>query len=126
MLLALCISGAMAQNPTLSRVTAAPETDETQLFIQQFHRILNQVINDYPNRFKNIITGPVSEEESDVFLVSAALPVALPATHGEGCHHQRHQRHHRPKNFSNSNCAANSSRGRPCYNMRTPGANIST
>ena len=76
MLLALCISGAMAQNPTLSSVTAAPETDETQLFIQQFHRILNQVINDYPNRFKNIITGPVSEEESDVFLVSAALPEA--------------------------------------------------
>ncbi len=75
LLLLLTVNSAIAQNPTLSRIAAAPETDETELFIQQFHQVLNWVANDYPNDFKNIITEPYKDESSN-FGVSAALPEA--------------------------------------------------
>jgi len=71
----------MAQEPALNRVQAMPDADDTELFIKEFHRVMNLIANDFPNDFKNI-KGPVIMDDGEAtsnFSTSAALPEASEA-----------------------------------------------
>ncbi len=63
----------------MGRVQSAPQADDTEVFVREFFRVLNQIADDYPNGFRNIKGQLISDDDdiSNQWATSAALPEAI-------------------------------------------------
>lgn len=59
----------------MNRVQSTPN-DDTERFIREFYQVLNQITDDYPNDFRNIKGGYLSDDSKTDWSTTAKLPEA--------------------------------------------------